>query len=114
MTTRFEVNANNDLVRRNGSFVRVDSVQQRLQTRLKILLGEWYLQRDEGMPIFTEVIGRSNIAHVRQLYRSRIVRTEGVTSLDKLELELNSTTRVLTIRFAVNGGPLVDAELGPV
>lgn len=113
MTTRFSVTPSGDLERVNGRFVRVDSTPQRLQTRLRILLGEWFLERDAGLPYFEQIIGRtSSIAHVRQILAQRIRETEGVQTLDELALNLNTTTRVLTVTFRVNGGEPDDVTFG--
>lgn len=110
MTTRLSVTAAGDLERVNGRFVRVDSTAQRLQTRLRILLGEWWLDRNAGVPYLEQIVGRGSIAHVRQILRERILATEGVTTLDELQLRLDRATRVLTVTFAVNGGNPDDVQ----
>lgn len=112
MTTRFSVTAAGDLRREGGRFVRVDSTAERLQTRLRILLGEWFLDRRAGVPYLEQVIGRANIGHVRQILRTRILATEGVRTLDRLDLVLDRQSRVLTVTFAVNGGPEATTDLG--
>lgn len=113
MTTRLSITAAGDIERVNGRFVRVDSTAQRLQTRLRILLGEWFLDRSEGLPYFEQIIGRtSSIAHVRQILAQRIRDTEGVRTLDEMTLNLDAQTRVLTVTFRVNGGPEDDVAFG--
>lgn len=113
MTTRLSVTAVGDLRRVNGRFVRVDSTAERLQTRLRILLSEWFLDRGEGVPYLEQIVGRGSIAHVRQILRQRILETEGVRSLDQLDLNLDRQTRVLSVVFAVNGGGPDDVVFGP-
>ena len=39
-----------------------DAVGQAIKTRLKLLLGEWWEQTSEGLPLFQSILGKSGSA----------------------------------------------------
>src|SRR5688572_16803351 len=111
MSSAFLLNASGDLVRQNGRFVRVEdpdpmAVVQRVRTRLRFIRGEWFLDRGAGVPFFERIFGKAgNQGHVRQVLRREILATPGVRTLDELTLAFDGPTRVLRVRFRVNGLP---------
>ena len=47
----------------NGAFSLVsgiDAIRQNIQIRCQFILGEWFLNRLEGIPFFTEILGTRN------------------------------------------------------
>lgn len=104
MTTALQLNASGDLVRVNGRFVRTDSTAQRVQTRLRFIRGEWFLDRAAGVPYRSTILRKApNLDHIRQVLREEILATEGVRTLDELALEYERANRLLRVRFVVNG-----------
>lgn len=115
MTEAFQVNSDGDMVRVNGRFVRVDSTAQRLQTRLRYIRGEWFLNRENGVPYFERILGKGrNVSHIRQVLAAEIKAVEGVTSLDEIRLELDRATRALSVSFRVNGGDRTTITLSAI
>ena len=109
MTTRLSTNESNGLVRRGGRFVRADSVVERVRAKLQLIRGEWFLDRNAGIPwVETDtapdpILGaKPNLAHARQYIEQAIRSVEGVATIDTLRVELGRT-RSLTITFGVNG-----------
>jgi len=82
-----------------------DIVVQRLTIRLQFLFAEWFLDNSIGVP-YTQFIfeAGTSITDVYSIIRREIIETEGVISLETLELDINAETRNLTITFSVNGG----------
>lgn len=89
----------------------VDAVRQELQIRYRFFLGEWFLDPDEGVPYVRDVLKKApNEAQVRALLIEVARTTPGVASVDNIELDLDSATRVLTVRLdlhAIVNGQLV-------
>jgi hypothetical protein len=114
MTTAFQLTAGGDLARVNGRLQRIDSTAQRIACRLRLLRGEWFLNKADGVPYIDQVVGqKTNVPHLRQLFSEEIRAVEGVTSLDRLDVIVNQRTRVLRVEFQVNGGEVVSFTLQP-
>lgn len=87
-----------------GNFL-IDSpaaVAQRIQTRLRLLRGEWFLDDTDGTPYATEILG----AHTKPLYdlaiQERVLRTEGVKGIVEYNSLLDDETRALSVTMRVN------------
>ncbi len=90
-----------DLEITNGELVIVDgttSVAQRIQTRLRTLLGEWVFDTQIGTPWLQSILGRApRLDLIRTLIRDRIALTQGVDRVTRLDLSFAPGTRVLTV-----------------
>lgn len=96
-----------DLALVNGTFVWLQQgpewVRQKLAQRLKMFLGEWFLDRRLGVPYFKHVfVSNPNLDQVRQMFRKVILGTPGVLSIegDTITLDYNPTARSLGVSFA--------------
>jgi hypothetical protein len=102
-----------DLALTNHAFALVEGVQQirqRLASRLQFFLGEWFLDLRQGIPYFRDVLVKNpNLDVIRSLMRRVILDTPGTLSLVKLEIELDSSARTLSVAFeaVVEGGSIV-------
>jgi hypothetical protein len=73
---------------------------QAVATRLRLFKGEWFLNLDDGVPWYQEILGKSfNLPRVETIIRNRIRETEGVKELNEFSLRLASSTRLLTVSF---------------
>lgn len=109
MGSAFQLDADGDLDRVNGRLVRVDSVAQRLTCALRLLRGEWFLDRGRGVPWIDRVVGqRTNIAGLRSLLRETALAVDGVTSVDRIDITINSRLRTAEIAVFFNGGEVVN------
>lgn len=84
----------------SGSLVISDNLAQRLATRLRLLLGEWFLDLSDGTPYLQTILVKSpDLGRIKAAFRDRILATEGVARVDSIDLSLNKTTRVLSVSF---------------
>lgn len=77
-----------------------EGIAQRLQTRLRLYLGEWALDVTQGVPWRESVMVRGqDTAPARAVLTAQILGTPGVIALDALDIAIDGTTRVLTFSF---------------
>jgi len=82
------------------------ALAQLLVSRLSMVLGEWFLDPDDGLDLYNSILGKSRGEGViRQALRTRILGTPGVKALQSLSLELDGQTRALAIRIVVQATP---------
>lgn len=79
-----------------------EAVAQLIKTRLALWTGEWFLDRDEGMPWMQQVIGRGHMSTYDAAIQLRILETPGVVGIEKYSSTYNSTTRTVSISATVN------------
>jgi len=102
---------NGDLVLSSGR----DSVRQAITQALSLYKGEWFLDLDEGLPMFEEILvkdatGGPNFGAVRELLRQAILGCPGVKSVSDIALTYNAATRRATATFTAysdDGTPVV-------
>lgn len=89
-----------------------DIVKQRLTIRLQFLLEEWFLDATAGLP-YTQFIFKqgSSIDIIYSLFRQHILATEGVESIEKLELTPTPSNKGLAIELEVNNGIAIVLEV---
>lgn len=76
----------------------IEAVRQHLQIRFRFFLGEWFLDRDEGVPYIRDVLKKNpNESQVRAMLAEVARSTPGVVSVDSIELDLAAATRTLTV-----------------
>lgn len=82
-------------------FTGPDAIAQHLKIRLRLYRGEWFYDTRVGIPYYgTILVKNPNIPAVRDIYRRAIESTPGVERLDDLDLNLNASTRVLSVSFS--------------
>lgn len=74
-------------------------VAQAIDTRLKLWMGEWFLDNTEGTPWRQQILGKS--ANPDAYVRSAILGTQGVVALLTFVGNFVSLTRILTISGTV-------------
>lgn len=88
---------------------------QRIKIRLKLFLGEWFLDLLAGIPYYQDILIRNpDINKVNALIREAILTTPTVLSIDSYEYALNTTTRTFSVNFRCttsNGTIESDIEL---
>jgi hypothetical protein len=81
------------------------AVEQAIQTRLKLWLGEWFLDLSDGTPYFTQVLGERYNKNPDAAIKARILGTPGVSQLISYSSTFNSPTdsnrRTLTVNATV-------------
>lgn len=79
-----------------------DAVGQAVETRLKLWLGEWFLDVSEGTEYQTNVLGTGKSQSAGPTIRQRIFETEGVTEIINFDLNINADNRHLSIVSTIN------------
>lgn len=79
------------------------SIPQDLRIRLKFFKGEWFLDRDAGVPFFQDVLVKNPDPNVLQsVFRKALLETPGVLAINDLSLTRDSVTRKLNVSFRVS------------
>ena len=72
------------------------AIAQHVEARLRLFLGEWFLDLREGVPYFENVFVKNpNIALVKSLLSNVVTETPGVTELTDDEFRFDRSERVL-------------------
>lgn len=104
MTVQFQIDADGDFAVTRGNLVLVDDTAQRVTTRLRMLLGEWFLDTTDGTPYFQSILIKSpNMDHVRSAFMDRVLGTEGVRSVQSMELDFDHVRRSLSVSIIAIG-----------
>lgn len=77
------------------------AVAQAVLTRLKLWLGEWFIDTTDGTPYLTQVLGTRLGKAPDAAIKSRILGTPGVTQLISYNSSFTGSTRVLTVTALV-------------
>lgn len=100
------LDANGDYtVGQNGSNFLVDSpaaVAQAIQTRLKLVTGEWFLDQTAGTPYYTDILGAGTGSTRDLAVQTAILETQGVTEIVDYASYLDPSTRQFIVAATVN------------
>lgn len=102
-----------DIVVQNGDLVVVtelDFIRQRLEIRLDIQTGEWFLDITEGLPWRESILVRNpNLQAIRALFVARILSTPtviyqgqeypSIIRLERFDITFDNSSGLLTIDF---------------
>lgn len=69
------------------------AVAQAVETRLALYTGQWFLDRSEGTPWMTQVLGRHAEIVADLALRNRVLATTGVTGIASFASTLDRNTR---------------------
>ncbi len=93
------------VVIRNGDWAFAEDrtgIQQRISQVLKTIAGDWFLDLDYGIPYFEQILVKNpNLPSVQDLFRRALLSVKGVSSVERLTLDLNTTSRTLTVNWVV-------------
>jgi len=85
----------------------IEAIGQHVNQRLRLFLGEWFLDINAGVPFFQNIfVKRPNFAVVEGIFRDQILSTAGILELNSFNFDYNNTTRSLSISFTartING-----------
>ena len=95
----------NGVVLRGGDWAFAldrEGIQQRISQVLKTIAGEWFLDLDYGLPYFERVLVKNpNLPAVQDIFRRALLSVKGVSSVERLSLSLDTTSRTLTVSWVV-------------
>jgi len=92
-----------------------DEVAQGIRTKLRLFLGEWFLDTTKGVPYFEEIFsGVYDHARIESVLRAQIRSQSGVTEITSFSTSFDRAGRALTVNFEVDTiyGPSGPIEIG--
>ena len=106
MATRLDLLLDdNGVVLRGGDWafaIDREGIQQRISQVLKTIAGEWFLDLDYGLPYFEQILIKNpNLPAVQDLFRRALLSVKGVSSVERLTLSLDTTSRTLAVSWVV-------------
>ena len=100
------LDANGDMTFGQGlaNFARdAEAVAQNVRTRLYLILGEWFLNTDDGVPYLEQIFVKpADLALSESILKARIVDTEGVDELTNFQFIFDRNTRKVTVTGTVS------------
>ena len=86
----------------NTSFVTdLEAVRQAIDTKLKLLQGEYWEDQNDGLPFFQQIAGNTDKDTIDLLVRQRILETPNVTGIQTFSSSIG-TNRKYTASVSVN------------
>lgn len=109
----WEINADGDLTLTAGDFVFVDEgylVAQAIETTLRALQGEWFLNTDFGVPYFQSVLGKKMISKsdFDSIIKAAIVGVQDVNRILEYGSSFDHAGRTFSVSFKA------DTTFGPI
>jgi hypothetical protein len=90
-----ELVAGTTRVIKDGEYAR-----QRVEVSLDFFLGEWFLNKLEGVSYFRDVLIKNpNSDTVRSVFRQRILETPGIVAVPVLDVVLDLSSRKALVDF---------------
>jgi len=78
----------------------VEATAQRIKVKLKLFLGEWFLDLLAGIPYYEDILIKNpDINKVNALIREAILTVPTVLSIETYEYELDSRARTFSVSF---------------
>lgn len=95
---KLDENGDYMLGRRDQFYVDREAVTQAVKTRLRLLLGEWWENTEDGLPLFQEILNTFHAPDQRAeqidlLFSERILGTQGVSEILSFDSDINMQTR---------------------
>ena len=78
-----------------------NAVAQAIETRLKLWLGEWFVDQTDGTPWLTQILGPRASRNPDAAIKQRILGTPGVVSIQSYSSSYDGSTRNLTVLATV-------------
>lgn len=77
-------------------------IAQLIRTAIRLFLGEWFLDLDEGTPWFQELLGEKYDEQLmRKRLAERILGVPGTNTITSLVIEYDAPTRGVSVQYAV-------------
>lgn len=117
MSNDLLIDNNNDLALTAYDLVLTDRsniTKQKLKQVLSLFKGNWFLNLNEGVPYFEEILGKNpSLSRVETLLVREIQRVEEVAEILQLDIAENKTTRTIAVILVVrdNQGDTVEVTI---
>lgn len=92
-----------DLSNFRSSFVtKIDFVAQKIRCKLNMMKGEWYLDRDAGIPYLTEILGKNKSdVRLQEIFVMALAEIPEITKIKSFDIENNYQLRTKKVTFSV-------------
>lgn len=102
MTVRL-LDADGDITTSGKQFTSgVEEVAQTVKTRLRLYLGEYFRNVNDGTPWWESILGKGGTLSSKEaIIKNRIVRTEGVVRLVEFNTSFDINTRAYTVTAGI-------------
>lgn len=92
-----------DLQLVNGDLVLGADVAQAVRIRFLFVRGEWFRNRNEGIPYYEEIfIKNPKLEQINALFRNSLLRTPGVDKVNSFVASFDVNTRIYTIDWSAD------------
>ena len=78
------------------------AVAQAVWTRLRLWVGEWFLDTTDGTPWLQAALGAGKRSTIEPAIRARILGTDGCTGLEAFSCSVEPESRTATISATIN------------
>jgi hypothetical protein len=76
------------------------AIEQNLRVRLLFFLGEWFLDRSQGIPYYRDVYVKApDLLLLQHLFRTAILSTTGISTVNQLTVSVDKSLRKLLLTF---------------
>ena len=115
MTTRRTLNApDGDLAADFALIDGVESVTQRVQQRLRLFAGEWYLDTAAGIPWLPDLLrGPEYIPVIARIVSIAAAEVDGVATVDDTTVDFDRNTRQLSLAVTITTDAGETATVAP-
>lgn len=79
-----------------------EAVAQAVKTRLLLIQGEWFLDKTEGVPYATQILGTGTQATRDVAVQNAILKTEGVKGISAYSSSVNADTRRFSVTATID------------
>jgi hypothetical protein len=118
-TNFFLDNTTHDLVLDDSNQLRMtktpsEDLACRIESRLKTFKGEWFLDRELGIPYYGEVLKKNpDVTKIRGLLLAELVKVSGIAEVLRFEVEFIRASRTFQLNFSVKSsdGEVVEGEI---
>lgn len=81
----------------------LEAIRQHLVSNLRSFKQEWFLNLDQGVPYFQEVLRKNpNPVVIDAIFKEAIINTVGVNELTSFELTFDTVQRKMILDFSVD------------
>lgn len=88
-----------------------EAVAQAVKTRLLLLLGEWWEDLEEGLPLWTKIVGtrgtEKQLQAVDLIFKDRIYNTLGVKRILNYTSSFKNRAYIFTAAIDTDDGPVL-------
>lgn len=100
-----------DLIIKNGAIQYIagqEEIQQRILVALRHYFGEYFFDRNSGLPWYQRILGmRNNYNSISNLIRDYVSAIEGVEYVERIDLNRVGRKYEIFLQVVIEGGELV-------